>query len=227
MDILENAGLLYPCNCSRKTIKSFGERSPDGGWRYPNTCRNKSLPPGGWRNTSGAIRIRLDDALIEIQDESGILVKQNPGLEMGDPVARRRDGAFGYNLCSVVDDGLASVTRVVRGRDLLHSSPTHWSIQKLLGYPHPTYRHHFLFMENQQEKLAKFHGSVGASELRKHYTPEQLVGLIAFGAGLLDHDRPTPAHNLIGTFSWDQIAERNRIIEWTGEKLIYTANPNP
>ena len=220
LEALANNERLYPCTCSRKDVKAHGRRSPDGGWCYPNTCRSQPLPPGGWRRVEGALRIRLDDTPIVIQDESGTVIEQNPGLEMGDPIARRRDGAFGYNLSAIVDDELAGVNRIVRGRDLITSTPTHWAVQRLLAYPHPTYRHHFLFLENHQQKLAKFHGSVGAPELREHYTPQHLIGFIAFAAGLIEAPDPITASGLLSHFDWNKISKRDKLIEWTGSELI-------
>lgn len=220
MDTLESMGRLYPCSCSRKQIKSAGHRAPDGGWRYPNTCRGTPLPNGGWRQTQAAIRIELQDIAIHIHDQNGEYIEQNPGLEMGDPIALRRDGAFGYNLCTVVDDHLGGITHIVRGRDLSTSSPTHWEVQQLLDSPHPTYRHHFLFMEEHRAKLAKLHGAVGVPELRRHYRPEQLVGLIAHYAGLLKHPIECSPYSLIESFDWASVTHENQLLHWNGTQLV-------
>jgi glutamyl/glutaminyl-tRNA synthetase len=195
-------------------------RAPDGGWRYPNTCRNAPLPTGGWRAATTPLRIRLDDENVIINDQSGVPITQNPALEMGDPVALRRDGAFAYHLAAVVDDGLAEVNRIVRGRDLAPSTPTHWQVQTLLGYHHPTYRHHLLFLEKNAQKLAKFHGSVGTPELRRHYSPEQLCGFLACAVGLLSAPQDVSPSDLLPGFSWNKVAKEDMVIQWDGSQLV-------
>ena len=219
MEHLAAQGRLYPCTCSRSEIKRLGVRAPDGGWRYPNTCRNAPLPAGGWRAATTPLRIRLEDEDVVVDDESGTPITQNPALEMGDPVALRRDGAFAYNLAAVVDDGLAGVNRIVRGRDLAPSTPTHWQVQALLGYPHPTYRHHLLFLEKNAQKLAKLHGSVGTPELRPHYSPKQLCGFLAYAVGLLSAPEEVSPAELLPAFDWSRVVKEDILIQWDGTQL--------
>ncbi len=168
LDRLADAGLLYPCRCSRADIRSLGRRAPDGSYAYANTCRERSLPErhaGGWRAALDPLRVRLPEGRVAPHDEGGRDLSQVPVRELGDPVVRRRDGAIAYHLACVVDDAVAGVTRVVRGHDLAASCATQVALQRLLGLPTPAYRHHLLLLEECGVKRAKLHGAVGAKEL--------------------------------------------------------------
>jgi len=214
LDALAAAGRLYPCACTRAD-RHGGRRAPDGGWAYPNTCRGRALPPGGWREATDPVRLRLDDDRIELVDEGGLDLSQTPALEMGDPVVRRRDGVVAYQLVVVVDDAASGVDRVVRGRDIAPSTATQVMVQRLLGVPTPVYRHHLLLLEPRGGKLAKLHGSIGASTLRARYRADELCGIIGYAAGLLDHPEPTTPRDLIAGFSWARVGDDDRIATWT------------
>jgi glutamyl-Q tRNA(Asp) synthetase len=219
LDRLEALGLLYPCGCSRARIAGHGVRAPDGGWRYPNWCRPRRLPPGGWRACDEPLRARLTDDWIELLDESGLVLSQAPARSLGDPVVRRRDGAVAYQLAVVVDDAASGVTRVVRGRDIAASSATQVALQRALGAATPRYRHHLLLLEERGEKLAKLHGSIGADRLRRRLTAQELCGALAFAAGLLPAPRPTTPRDLLCDFHWDRVAGVDRVVRWTGARL--------
>ena len=191
LDRLAAEGLLYPCACSRATHKSHGLRAPDGSYRYPGTCRGRSLPPGGWRESGEPLRVVLPEGVVPCVDESGLDLSQDPGADHGDPVVRRRDGAVAYHLASVVDDALQGVTRVVRGRDLAGTTGVQLRLRAMLELPRPSYRHHLLLLEEHGGKLAKLHGAVGFPELRPRYTPE----------------------------AWDHVAPDDRVVHWTGHTL--------
>lgn len=146
LDQLAAAGRLYPCACTRSERRG-GRRAPDGGWAYENLCRDRPLPPGGWRAATDVLRVRLDDVAVELVDEGGTVLSQTPAHDMGDPVVRRRDGVLAYQLVVVVDDGDQGVNRVVRGHDIATSTATQVLLQRLLGLPQPAYRHHLLLVE--------------------------------------------------------------------------------
>ena len=220
LDRLADCGLLYPCACSRSEIKRSSERAADGGWRYAGSCRNRPLPRDGWRSVQEALRLRLRSERVEPEDEGGVDLAQNPATEMGDPVLLGRGGAIAYHLASVVDDGRQQITRVVRGRDLAASTAIHVTLQRLLGFPTPAYRHHFLLLEENGGKLAKLHGAVGWRELRAHYTPEALCGLLAEAAGLLETAAPVRPAELLAAFDWQRVRGKDLLIHWTGESLV-------
>jgi glutamyl/glutaminyl-tRNA synthetase len=223
LDELAERGLLYPCACSRSEIKRSGERAADGGWRYSGSCRNRPLPKGGWRSVQETLRLRLTSERVEPRDEAGVDLAQDPAAEMGDPVLLGRSGSIAYHLASVVDDGRQQIMRVVRGRDLAASTAIHVTLQRLLEFSTPVYRHHFLLLEESGGKLAKLHGAVGWRELREHYSPEALCGLLAAVAGLVETAAPTCPGELLAAFDWKRVRDEDLLMHWTGESLVNPA----
>ncbi len=223
LDQLADRGLLYPCACSRSEIKRSGERAADGGWRYSGRCRGRPLPRGGWRAVEETLRLRLTSERVEPEDEGGVDLAQDPAAAMGDPVLLGRSGAIAYHLASVVDDAHQQITRVVRGRDLAASTAIHVTLQRLLGFPTPAYRHHFLLLEESGGKLAKLHGAVGWRELRGHYAPEALCGLLAAAAGLVETAAPIRPAELLAAFDWKRVCGEDLLMHWTGESLVNPA----
>jgi glutamyl/glutaminyl-tRNA synthetase len=209
LDQLTAAGRLYPCSCSRSRIRRAGRRAPDGGFAYDNLCRERTLPAGGWRESEELLRLRLPDERIELIDQLGRDLSQQPALEMGDPVVVRRDGTVAYHLAVVVDDAAASVTHVVRGQDLASSTATQIMIYQLLGKAVPTYLHHFLLLEGEEQKLAKMHGSIGYCELAKSYSGPGFCGLLARLSGLRDTAEACTPSELLADFDWKSVRRTN------------------
>ncbi|MEX2204631.1 MAG: glutamate--tRNA ligase family protein [Myxococcota bacterium] len=220
LDRLEASGLLYPCSCSRSEIARGGERAADGGWRYSGRCRERTLSGGGWRAVEGAVRLRLPAGRVELCDESGLDLSQDPLSEGGDPVLRRRDRAIAYHLAVVVDDAESGITRVVRGRDIAPSTATHVLLQRALDLPTPSYRHHFLLLEETGGKLAKLHGAVGWRELAAVYDGPALCGLLAHFAGLSRDARPVTPRALLEDFDWARVRSEDLVVRWTGSELV-------
>ena len=220
LDRLAAAGLLYPCCCSRRTLREHSEPAEDGELRYPGTCRGRELPLGGWRACAEPLRVALPAGRIEIVDVSGLDLSQDPLALRGDPVLRRRDGSVAYHLAGVVDDGELGVTRVVRGRDLAPSTATQAALQALLGLPRPRYRHHLLLLEERGPKLAKLHGAVGSAELRRVYSPRALCGWLACAAGLSSRPQEATPAELLPGFDWSRVATEDRCVRWTGDALL-------
>ena len=222
LDRLAAVGALYPCTCSRAEIRRHAERAPDGGYRYPNSCRERALPPsreGGWRACGDTLRVRLPDELPELCDDATGEIFRNPAAAYGDPVVRRRDGAVAYQLASVVNDRESGVTRVVRGRDLAGHTGTQVVLQRLLGFPTPAYRHHLLLLESRGKKLAKLHGSVSSADLRPRYDAASLCGLLAHAAGLVDTPSATTPSVLLPDFDWRRVGAVDRVLDWDGSSL--------
>jgi glutamyl/glutaminyl-tRNA synthetase len=218
LDSLADRGVLYRCRCTRQTLRE-AKPAPDGGRRYPGTCRARRVDRRHWRDAEEPLRVELPGGQIEIRDESGLSLAQAPEEEMGDPLVRRRDGAIAYHLASVVDDGVAGVTRIVRGRDLASSTATQVALRALLDLPVPEFRHHLLLLEQRGSKLAKLHGSVDRETLRAHYTNAELWGVLAHAAGLLPQPEPTRPAALCASFRWEQVAEDDRVLHWDGTRL--------
>lgn len=219
LDRLAALGVLYPCACTRSRIRAESDPALGRGGRYPNLCRGRTLPAGGWRACDEPLRVALPAGRIAPRDEGGRDLAQDPAAELGDPVVRRRDGALAYQLAVVVDDAASGVTRVVRGHDLAASTATQVALQRLLGLPEPVYRHHLLLLEERGGKLAKLHGAVGADALRGAYAAPALVGFLAFACGLRPALAPASPAELLRDFDWARVAREDRVLRWDGAAL--------
>jgi glutamyl/glutaminyl-tRNA synthetase len=219
MDYLAEQGLLYPSTLSRRDLELIGRRTPDGGWAYDNRERGTPLPVGGWRACADPLRVQLPDEEYNPVDASGCDLRQTPTRAFGDPIVRRRDGAFAYHLVAVVDDAVSGITHVVRGRDIAASTATQVALQQVLSLPTPFYRHHFLLLEQRERKLAKLHGSVGLPILRQFYDAPALVGWLAQVAGLVPAGTRCQPADLVRDFSWDRVQTQDVIVVWNGQTL--------
>lgn len=154
--LLENKGLIYGCACSRKEILASAPHPGEEGPIYPGFCRT-GLPPG---RRPRAWRLRVPARSVAVTD--GVRGQQSQHLaeEVGDFVVRRADGLFAYQLAVVVDDADSGVSQVVRGQDLLTSTPRQIYLQECLGFPHPEYIHLPLALAADGEKISKRHGAV-------------------------------------------------------------------
>ncbi len=142
---------VYPCACTRREIADSALVAPDGAAVYPGTCRN-GLAPG---RVPRAIRVRVDDATVTFDDAAQGRIAQSLARDVGDFVLLRADGLFAYQLAVVVDDAEQGVTDVVRGADLLDSTPRQIFLQRLLGLPQPRYLHVPVATNAAGEKLSK------------------------------------------------------------------------
>jgi len=147
---LDAQGLLYACGCSRREIAD-STLAPDGALIYPGTCR-PGLAPG---KTPRATRIRVGDTLIEFEDAVQGPLHRNLATEAGDFVLLRADGLFAYQLAVVVDDAEQGISDVVRGADLLASTPLQIFLQRRLGLRTPRYLHLPAAVNAAGEKLSK------------------------------------------------------------------------
>lgn len=143
----------YPCRCSRASVAAAQIADPASEPIYPGTCRDDESAG----NQPHALRFRIDTAEADVQffDAFQGTVRQDCRREAGDFVIQRRDGPFAYHLAVVVDDELQGVTEVVRGADLLTSTPRQILLQRSLGYRTPRYGHLPLLTEPDGRKLAK------------------------------------------------------------------------
>jgi glutamyl-Q tRNA(Asp) synthetase len=145
-------GLAYPCACSRREIAdSATQAAIDGGLAYPGTCR-AGLPHG---RSARAWRLRVDEREMSFVDRLQGPLTQRLERDVGDFVLRRADGLFAYQLAVVVDDAEQGITDVVRGADLLASTPRQIWLQRCLGYPQPGYAHLPVATNAAGEKLSK------------------------------------------------------------------------
>ena len=158
-------GHTYPCGCNRREIAdSRLGTAPDGAAIYPGTCRH-SLAPG---RSARSLRVRVPDAAtgadeISFDDRIAGHVVQHLAGDSGDFVLKRADGFWAYQLAVVVDDAEQRVTDVVRGADLLDSTPRQIYLQRLLGVPTPRYLHVPVVRNADGEKLSKQTGAIAVS----------------------------------------------------------------
>ncbi len=204
---LKDEGLLYPCYCTRSQL--HGINAPhlsDGTYVYPGTCRNLQNPP---KNRLPSWRVRVPDKLWTVEDRVQGHYQLNLATDCGDMVVRRADGVYVYQLAVTVDDGEAGVTEVVRGMDLLSSAPRQMYLQELFGFPHPEYGHVPMLMAEDGRRLSKRDRDLDLGELQKRMRPEQLIGKLAFAAGLIDRQEPVCAWDLAKEFSWEKLSSEN------------------
>jgi glutamyl-Q tRNA(Asp) synthetase len=147
---LLDAGLAFRCRCSRSEIRA-GNDGQTG--RYPGTCRDLEVPAG-----DAAVRVRVEPGIVRFTDELQGPHETDLAATTGDYVIVRRDELPAYHLAVVVDDAAQRVTDVVRGVDLLESTPVHRHLQGLLGFPTPRYCHLPVIVKHGQ-KLSKQTGA--------------------------------------------------------------------
>ena len=129
--------------------------------------------------------------------------------DCGDFIVRRSDGVYAYQLAVTVDDARMGVTRVVRGMDLLDSTPRQLWLMDKLGYRRPTYAHLPLLEAADGRRLSKRDGDQSLENLRAKYTAEEIVGRLAFAYGLQPEPAPRTPESLIPDFSWDKVPKQD------------------
>jgi glutamyl-Q tRNA(Asp) synthetase len=150
LEDLARKGCLFDCACTRKEIADSAIRT-EAGLVYPGTCRG-GLPPG---RRARALRVRTEPRRIELVDRLQGTLRQQLDREVGDFIIRRADGLVAYQLAVVVDDAEQQITHVVRGADLLDSTPRQLYLQQLLELPTPSYLHLPVAVDADTEKLSK------------------------------------------------------------------------
>jgi glutamyl-Q tRNA(Asp) synthetase len=205
---LRASGLVYACGCSRKEI---GE-TLSGGMAYPGTCRNgiaRGRPLRAWR-------VRTGPAEIAFQDLLQGPISQNLEREIGDFVLYRADHVCAYHLACAVDDNAQGITHVVRGKDLMDSTPRQIYLQRLLEMPTPDYLHLPVALNAAGEKLSK---QTFAAAIDTARAPDVLIDVLRF----LQHPPPDEAcaEGVPALLRWG-------IEHWNRKRLpVITAAPYP
>jgi glutamyl-tRNA synthetase len=210
---LEKLGLTYPCYCTRaERLAASAPHRSDGTVVYSGRCAALTTAQRAAYEAAGrrsAMRVRVPDEDIVIWDGNLGRYEENLRADCGDFILRRSDGVWAYQLAVVVDDALMGVTRVVRGGDLLSSAPRQAWLCRTLGYAVPEYCHVPLLLASDGRRLSKRDGDLDMGALREKFTPEQLTGLLAHWAGLLDRPDPVRPEELIAGFSWDKVTKQD------------------
>lgn len=200
---LRELGLLYPCYCTRSQLHSVNApHQSDGTYVYPGTCRHRADPPP---DRPPSYRVMVPQERICLVDLCQGPYAQDLSAACGDFVVRRADGCYVYQLAVVVDDGEAGVTEVVRGMDLLGSTPRQMYLQRLFGFPHPAYGHVPMLLAPDGRRLSKRDLDLDLGQLRQRMTAQELIGRLAHAAGLIDRYEPVSAAELAAGFSWNKI----------------------
>ena len=220
LDKLEGQGLIYPCWCTRAQRLAASAPHP-GEVRGDGACPCRALTeeeraarPAGGRPP--ALRAAVPDEEISFVDGNCGPYAENLIRDCGDFLVRRSDGVCAYQLAVTVDDGLMGITRVVRGRDLLSSTPRQIWLHRALGFSPPRYFHTPLLLSPDGRRLSKREKDLDMGELRKRFAPEELMGRLAALAGLLPGPVPVTAKELVAGFDWARVRKEDVVFrgEW-------------
>lgn len=216
VDKLYAQGLVYPCFCTRAELHatSAPHRS-DGQVVYGGRCAQ--LTPEevaeNMAHRKPALRLRVPEETITVMDGNLGQYSENLAQECGDFLLQRSDGLYAYQLAVVVDDGAMGVTEVVRGSDLLSSTPRQLYLYRLLGLTPPTFYHLPVLLSQDGRRLSKRDGDLGLDVLQETHTPEQLVGKLAYLAGLNPSGKAVSAQDLVADFSWEKVKKEDIIVD--------------
>lgn len=214
LERLSAQGLIYPCWCTRGTLRAASApHASDGGRIYPGTCRNLTDEDRAQRTAPAALRVIVPDAVYRVHDGVQGDYAENLARDCGDFAVRRADGVFAYQLAVVVDDGLFGVNQVVRGADLLSSTPRQLYLQQVLGFSAPEYYHIPLLIAPGGRRLSKRDRDCDLGVLRERMTPEALIGRLAQLSGLLDAPTPISAKELASIFDWTKVKKGPVVVD--------------
>lgn len=209
LEKLEAQGRVYPCFCSRAQLHAASApHASDGELLYNGACRDLTPEQVAEkrRARSPALRLWVPEETIAFTDLHYGPQAQHLPSGCGDFILRRSDGVYAYQLAVVADDGAMGVTQVVRGRDLLSSTPRQILLYRLLGYPVPEFGHTPLLLAGDGRRLSKRDGDQSLSGiLSRGYSPRDVVGCLAYLGGLLPEPAPAWPEELLPLFSWEKL----------------------
>ena len=213
LEKLRSRANVFPCWCTRGSLNLINApHATDGHPIHPASCRLRSAEERQRMKGAPAWRLEAPDLTISFEDGLCGEYSENLLTGCGDFVLRRADGVFVYQLAVVVDDGEAGVTQVVRGRDLLSSTPRQLYLCSLLDLPAPKYWHVPMLTDREGRKLSKRDAAMDLGQLRQTRRPEELIGLLAFRSGLTDREEAISAEELLKGFRWDKLKKEDIMI---------------
>ncbi len=172
---LSEKGLVFPCTCSRRDIaETNAARGLTGSRVYPGTCRSGAVR----RRRRPVLRMLTSPGAVAFTDRLQGSICQDLEAEVGDFILKRRDGLFAYQLAVVVDDAWQGITDVVRGVDLLDSTPRQISLQRALGLPTPRYMHFPVIVSSGGEKLSKQTGAAPVEARHRDLVAWEMLHLL-------------------------------------------------
>ena len=213
---LQEQSLVYPCFCSRAELHAAeAPHLSDGRIVYAGTCRclTKAEREAKAQKRAPAYRLQVEDVPISFTDGHYGQQSFNLAEESGDFIVRRSDGVFAYQLAVTIDDALMGITQVVRGCDLLSSTPMQLYIYRLLGFTPPSFCHIPLLVDATGRRLSKRDGDLEIAALRKIYgSPEPIIGFLAYLAGQIDKPEPLSVSDLLPFFVAKKIPTQNIVV---------------
>jgi glutamyl-tRNA synthetase len=207
---LQQRDAIYPCTCSRKDISELAS-APHGdlGAMYPGTCRNGVIR----KDRPAALRLRVEAAAPSFVD---VLHGPQPARDVDDFVLQRGDGVYAYQLAVVVDDIAMAITEVVRGDDLLSSTPRQLALYRALGATPPGFFHVPLMLAADGRRLSKRDHAPSIADYRATgVSAEQVIGLLASTLGLVPQGSQLPARELIDVFEVNALPREPTVLDPT------------
>lgn len=212
LEKLENMGLIYPCFCTRAELHAASApHREDGQVLYAGTCRDLTAEQVAEKRKyrAPALRLRVPEEQWRFCDGHMGPYQENLALDCGDFLLRRSDGMFAYQLAVVVDDAAMGVTEVVRGADLLDSTPRQLYLYELLGLKAPKFFHFPLLLTADGRRLSKRNADAGLDDLRPRFSAGEILGRLAFLAGFNPSGEPKTAEQLLADFRWDKVPKED------------------
>ena len=217
-DLLREKGLVYPCFCTRAQLHAaqapnLGDHEPV----YPGLCAKLTREEIAQRERTRrpAMRLRVPDRTVSVLDGHYGAFEENLARDCGDYIIRRSDGLWGYQLAVVIDDALSGVTEVVRGRDILFSTPRQMELYHTLGFEPPAFYHIPLLTDSEGRRLAKRDRDLDLTALSRIMTAEEILGMLAFSAGIIPENRPMSLEQLTAVFTWQSVRKEDIRLAYT------------
>ena len=216
LEQLMAAGWVYPCYCTRAELAASAPHIGENERVYPGTCRQRKLAVGRQETRRPALRLAVPPGEKTcFTDLHAGFVSQDISQEVGDFVVRRSDGIHAYQLAVVVDDAAMNITHVLRGDDLLSSTPRQLLLYQLLGLEAPVFTHVPLLIDQEGHRLSKRQQALSIAALQSQgVKAEGVIGYLAWKAGLLERSQPVKASELIAGFTVDKLPSGQLVVEY-------------
>lgn len=215
LEALREQGLVYPCFCTRaQRLAASAPHREDGQAVYPGTCRALTAEQAAERAKvrPPAFRLRVPNREIGFEDGHLGRYAEHLARDCGDFLLRRSDGLWAYQLAVATDDAAMGITQVVRGSDLLPSTPRQLYLYELLGLTPPRFYHVPLLLSPDGRRLSKRDGDLSLDVLLRRSTPQEIVGKLAFLAGLNPSAAPRTPESLLPDFDWERVPKEDLFV---------------